>query len=54
VEDRIVRGEPWFRVRTAPGAANAVTEVELLDRRSDPADGELGHFRLPPAPARST
>jgi tRNA pseudouridine32 synthase/23S rRNA pseudouridine746 synthase len=48
VEDRIVRGEPWFRMRTAPGAANAVTEIELLDHRRDPEDGELGLFRLRP------
>lgn len=40
VENRLVRGTPPFLSREAPGPANAVTRLELLDRR-----GGLGLFR---------
>jgi tRNA pseudouridine32 synthase/23S rRNA pseudouridine746 synthase len=43
VEDRIVRGEPWFRMRTAPGRANARSVIDLVEVR-----GELARFELQP------
>lgn len=43
VENRIVRGEPWFRMTVARGEPNARTRIELLRSR----DG-LGLFRLRP------
>ena len=44
VASRIVRGEPWFRMRIVPGPVNARTLVELVDWR----DGR-GLFRLVPS-----
>ncbi len=44
VASRLVRGEPWFRMRAVPGPANARTRVEIVDWR----DG-FGLFRLTPA-----
>lgn len=41
VKSRLVRGTPTFLTREAPGPPNAVTHLELLDRR----DG-LGVFRV--------
>lgn len=43
VEDRIVRGEPWFRMRTDPGRANARSVIDLVEVR-----GELARFELQP------
>jgi tRNA pseudouridine32 synthase/23S rRNA pseudouridine746 synthase len=43
VEDRIVRGEPWFRMRTVPGRANARSVIDLVEVR-----GELARFELQP------
>jgi tRNA pseudouridine32 synthase/23S rRNA pseudouridine746 synthase len=46
VENRLVQGEPFFRLRVAPaeqGPANASTELELLRDL-----GEVGLFRLRP------
>lgn len=43
VENRIARGEPWFRMKVEEGEANARTRIELLRRR-----GGLGLFRLVP------
>lgn len=43
VENRIVQGEPWFRMRVAPGTSNAATHIRLLDRL-----GERALFRLRP------
>ena len=31
VEDRIVRGDPWFRMKTAPGTANARSTITLVE-----------------------
>lgn len=31
VENRMVAGEPWFRMKTAPGPVNARSRIELLD-----------------------
>ena len=43
IENRIERGEPWFRQKIVSGAVNAITEIELID-----ASSELGQFRLFP------
>jgi tRNA pseudouridine32 synthase / 23S rRNA pseudouridine746 synthase len=43
LENRLAQGEPWYRQRIVEGAANAVTEIALVDYR----DG-IGRFRLLP------
>lgn len=43
LESRLVRGEPWFRMRETPGPPNARTAIELVDRRVG-----WGLFRLRP------
>ena len=43
VENRMVAGEPWFRMRAAPGSVNARSRIELLDAR----DG-MSRFLLNP------
>lgn len=43
VENRVVSGEPWFRMQTVPGVVNARSRVELLEVR-----GGLARFRLTP------
>ena len=43
VENRIVRGEPRFRMIIVPGAANARSRIQLLD-----LNGGCGLFRLRP------
>ncbi len=43
VENRIVRGEPRFRMQTVPGPANARSHIELLDVQDN-----RGLFRLQP------
>jgi tRNA pseudouridine32 synthase / 23S rRNA pseudouridine746 synthase len=37
VENRVEAGEPWFRQRVVEGAANACTEIELLEVRGQQA-----------------
>ncbi len=43
VENRLDRGEPWFRMASVPGAPNTVTDIELAKWH----DG-YAHFRLRP------
>jgi tRNA pseudouridine32 synthase/23S rRNA pseudouridine746 synthase len=43
VRNRLVAGEPWFRMRIVEGEVNAVTHVTLVDRREG-----RGLFRLRP------
>jgi tRNA pseudouridine32 synthase/23S rRNA pseudouridine746 synthase len=43
VENRIVRGEPRFRMTTVPGAANARTDIHLIEMK-----GNQALFRLQP------
>jgi tRNA pseudouridine32 synthase/23S rRNA pseudouridine746 synthase len=43
VENRIVRGEPRFRMHTVPGAANARTDIHLMEVK-----GNRGLFSLQP------
>lgn len=48
VESRIVQGEPWFRMREAPGPPNARSSVELLDWKES-----LGLFELIPVTGKT-
>src|SRR4029079_13727346 len=34
VENRLELGEPWFRQRVVEGPVNAVTEIELIEKRN--------------------
>jgi tRNA pseudouridine32 synthase/23S rRNA pseudouridine746 synthase len=43
VINRIERGEPWFRMKTAPGAMNACSVINLVEVK-----GELARFTLHP------
>ncbi len=43
VENRLVRGEPRFRMQIVPGSINARSRIELLD-----AQQGIGRFRLHP------
>ena len=47
IENRIERGEPWFRQRIVDGPINAITDIELIDSRQD-----YGRFRLFPKTGR--
>jgi tRNA pseudouridine32 synthase / 23S rRNA pseudouridine746 synthase len=47
IENRLGRGEPWFRQRIVDGPANAITEIELLELQQG-----LGRFRLFPRTGR--
>ena len=53
VEDRIERGEPWFRMKTAPGTVNArsmITLVEVKENRARfilrPISGKTHQLRI--------
>lgn len=46
-ESRIVRGEPFFRMREEPGPANATTRIELLE-----AEGAWWRYALSPVSGR--
>ncbi|MGB7623603.1 MAG: pseudouridine synthase [Terriglobia bacterium] len=43
VENRLVRGEPWFRMKIVEGEKNAFTRIVLKDKR-----GDSGWFELYP------
>lgn len=43
VANRIERGEPWFRMTSAPGGVNARSAIKLVEVR-----GELARFTLQP------
>jgi tRNA pseudouridine32 synthase/23S rRNA pseudouridine746 synthase len=43
IENRIERGQPWYRQRIVEGAPNAITQIEL-----DEARAEAARFRLYP------
>jgi tRNA pseudouridine32 synthase/23S rRNA pseudouridine746 synthase len=43
VENRIVNGEPWFRMRTIPGEPNARSKIRLKD-----VNGTIARFDLFP------
>ncbi len=48
VENRIVRGEPRFRMKTVPGAVNARSHIQLLE-----VQGNRGLFRLQPVTGKT-
>jgi tRNA pseudouridine32 synthase/23S rRNA pseudouridine746 synthase len=48
IENRIVKGEPWFRMRVAPGAPNSRSEIRLLD-----VDGDIARFDLFPVTGKT-
>ena len=48
VENRIVPGEPWFRMKTGPGTVNARSRIELVQR----SDG-LSRFHLNPVTGKT-
>jgi tRNA pseudouridine32 synthase/23S rRNA pseudouridine746 synthase len=48
VENRIVRGEPRFRMKIVPGIANARTHIQLLE-----VQGDRGLFRLQPVTGKT-
>ncbi len=48
VENRIVRGEPRFRMQTVPGVANARSLIQLLEIK-----GSRGRFRLQPVTGKT-
>jgi tRNA pseudouridine32 synthase / 23S rRNA pseudouridine746 synthase len=41
VENRLVRGEPWFRMKIVEGEKNAVTRIVLKEQRGDTGVFEL-------------
>lgn len=43
VENRIERGEPWFRMKAVAGSVNARSAIELVE-----VEGELARFTLRP------
>ncbi len=43
VENRLVRGTPWFRMKKALGKPNAISEISLMQTR-----GNRGIFKLKP------
>ena len=48
VENRIVRGEPRFRMKTVPGVTNARSHIQLLEVK-----GERGLFSLQPVTGKT-
>jgi tRNA pseudouridine32 synthase/23S rRNA pseudouridine746 synthase len=48
VENRIVPGEPWFRMTTAPGQVNARSRIRLVAARE-----KTGHFLLEPVTGKT-
>ena len=43
VKNRLVKGEPWFRMKTAPGQSNAISKITLIKYR-----GNRAFFQLQP------
>jgi len=37
IENRIVRGDPWFRMKTVPGKSNAVSTISVVESKEDRA-----------------
>lgn len=53
IENRIERGEPWFRMRSVPGTVNARSEVRLMETKEgrglfnlQPITGKTHQLRL--------
>src|SRR5262245_28999157 len=47
IENRLGPGEPWFRQHVVDGAANAITDIEVIDVQAG-----IGRFRLSPLTGR--
>jgi len=43
VENRLVKGEPWFRMKSAPGKPNAISKITLMEFK-----GNRAFFQLQP------
>lgn len=48
VENRIVKGEPWFRMMTTPGETNSRSNIRFLGR-----NGTIGRFDLFPVTGKT-
>src|SRR5512133_1376944 len=48
VENRIEKGEPWFRMKTVPGEPNARSNIRLMERR-----GAIARFDLCPVTGKT-
>ena len=48
VENRIVKGDPWFRMRTAPGKPNARSKIRLMEM-----NGTIARFDLCPVTGKT-
>ena len=48
VENRIVKGEPWFRMMVAPGEPNSRSKIKLLD-----VNGAIARFDLFPVTGKT-
>jgi tRNA pseudouridine32 synthase/23S rRNA pseudouridine746 synthase len=48
VANRVVKGEPWFRMRVVPGEANSCSKIRLLD-----VDGSIGRFDMFPVTGKT-
>ena len=53
VENRMIKGEPWFRMKTVPGAANARSIIRLVEVKEkwarfllQPLTGKTHQLRL--------
>ncbi len=53
IENRIVKGDPWFRMKTIPGKSNAVSRISLVKPNEDralfklsPVTGKKHQLRL--------
>lgn len=44
VENRMEKGEPWFRMKIVPGQANSRSEIRLVEKRGDRARFQLRPF----------
>jgi tRNA pseudouridine32 synthase / 23S rRNA pseudouridine746 synthase len=41
VENRIIQGEPWFRMKTVPGQSNAISKIAIVETQKNTALFEL-------------
>jgi tRNA pseudouridine32 synthase/23S rRNA pseudouridine746 synthase len=48
VENRIVKGEPWFRMQTTPGVPNSRSNIKLVDM-----NGPIARFDLFPVTGKT-
>lgn len=48
IENRVVKGNPWFRMRVVPGQPNSCSKIRLRD-----LDGDIGRFVLYPVTGKT-